>query len=181
MKSIGMNPQTEILQTYDKNGKLSEILPRSVIYAEPRKYFHGVSNIWVVNTKGELLCSKRSVRVKGNPGKWQTFFGGHVQAGETFLQTAQRELFEETNIKGSENNFRLIEKGMNEVHRHFFEGYLYVYKGEVLSFIDGEITETRWMSFEEYNKEKENTPERWCNSCNVIKQKIILEFLKNYL
>lgn len=179
--SFSHNSENETLQTYTKDGKPSEPLPRSLIYAEPRKYFHGVANIWIINSKGELLCSKRSDNVKGNLGKWQTFFGGHVQAGETFLQGAQRELAEETGINGDENNFHLIEKGKNEAHRHFFEGYLYIYKDELLDFIDKEIAEMRWLSFEDYNKEKTDMPDIWCNSCNIEKQKIITELLTRFL
>lgn len=57
---------------------------------------HRVSVIYLLNDKGEILVQKRS------DGRLDHSSAGHVDAGETYLQAAQREVEEELGVKNVE-------------------------------------------------------------------------------
>ncbi len=56
------------------------------------------TNIYVLNSKGEVLCHQRSFDKERLAGIWMTHLGGHVGADETYEENAHRELFEESGI-----------------------------------------------------------------------------------
>lgn len=174
--------QEELLQVYDAEGNVIEPLPRSVVHEKPVKHWHGVVNVWLVNKSGDLMASLRSKTVDGNPGKWQTYFGGHVPAGMTHLEAAAKELNEEVGLNIDLVRINLIDKGKfeNEDHLHFYESYAYLFDGqpEDLNFKDGEIVEAKWMSMNEYEQARTEQPEQWCNACNEKNQELIKEWLK---
>ncbi|MDP3900214.1 MAG: NUDIX domain-containing protein [bacterium] len=173
-------PSDEILECFDEQGNIINSHTRGEIHTEPPCYWHGVVNVWIVNSQLQLLCSKRSEALSGNPGKWQTYFGGHVKAGKTFKEAASLELDEEIGIQVQNSKPHLIDTGKNTPSRHFFESYVYLFEGDVadLKFNDGEITEAKWFDMEEYWKQKQRNPNSWCNSCSLENQKKIREYIK---
>ena len=173
-------PNDEILECFDEKGNRTEPHTRQEIHTEPIKYWHGVANIWIVNPKAQLLCSKRAETLSGNPGKWQTYFGGHVKAGITFQEAAALEMDEEIGLHIEDDGLHFIIKGTHAASKHFFESYVYLFLGDVadLTFNDGEITEVQWMDMDTYWQEKERHPEQWCNSCGPENQEKIKQFLQ---
>ncbi|OGK41700.1 hypothetical protein A2954_07530 [Candidatus Roizmanbacteria bacterium RIFCSPLOWO2_01_FULL_37_12] len=63
------------------------------------KLIHRAIAIVIFNSKGELLMQKRSKSKDTNPGFFSMSAAGHVGKGETYLEAARRELFEELGIK----------------------------------------------------------------------------------
>ena len=174
-------PQDELLQCFDENGNPSEARTRAEVKLEPPRWWYGTARVYVVNDDGQLMVSKRAEGLSGNPGKWQTYFGGHVGAGTTHEETAQRELEEEAGIARQLDDFFFIDKGRNDDKKMFFENYAVRFNGQPseLHFSDGEVTEAKWMSMEEYSDDVKAHPEKWCNSCPPERQKIIREWLAN--
>ncbi len=176
-----MNQIDELLATYDKQGNSIDPLPRSVVHTKPVTHWHGVVNVWLVNRAGQLMVSKRAENVGGNPGKWQTYFGGHVPAGMSYLETAVKELQEEVGLDISADSLHFIDKGQfaNEDHLHFYESYVYLFVGQPndLDFTDNEISEAKWMDMEVYEAARAEHPEQWCNACNPDNQKRIKDWL----
>jgi len=173
-------PNDEMLQCFDENRNVIEPHTREEVHAKPLRYWHGVTNIWIVGPDARLLCSKRSDALKGNPGKWQTYFGGHMKAGTTFRETAHMELDEEIGLTIDDGHLKRIAQGTNEDSKHFFESYAYLYRGDIadLRFNDGEIVEAKWMEMDEYWKQKESHPEEWCNGCTPENQESIKRFVR---
>lgn len=171
--------QDEQLQCFNENGNPSGAQLRTEVKAHPEKYYCGVANIWLVNDLGQLLVSKRSDWVSGNPGKWQTYFGGHVTADMSFKETAVKELEEEAGLNISKNDLFLVSKGKDEAHRRFFESYVLRFNGspEDLSFTDDEIVDAKWMDMDTYWKDRGSNPDMWCNSCRPEQQTIIKEWI----
>jgi isopentenyldiphosphate isomerase len=62
------------------------------------QYWHRATHIWIVNNKNQILCQQRSLSKDANPGKWQSFFGGHLKTGQTYLDNAVEELSEELGL-----------------------------------------------------------------------------------
>ncbi len=53
------------------------------------------------STEAALMLTRRSAQLRNHPGQW-SFPGGRVDPGETLVQTALRELWEEVGIERSE-------------------------------------------------------------------------------
>lgn len=60
--------------------------------------------VWIRNSNGEFLISKRDATKPNSPNMWEAT-GGSVISGETFLDAAIRETEEELGIKLSPNNY----------------------------------------------------------------------------
>lgn len=67
----------------------------------PDGKFHIVANVLSVNPEGKILITKRSPE-KNFGGMWETT-GGAVKSGETPLEAAVRELYEETGLYAEPN------------------------------------------------------------------------------
>lgn len=72
----------------------------------PQGDYHLVVNVWVQNSKGEILLTRRSQN-KGFPNMWECT-GGSALAGDDSLTTAIREVYEETGIKIHAENGTLL-------------------------------------------------------------------------
>lgn len=64
-----------------------------------KQLIHRAIGILIFNKKGQLLLQKRSKNKDLNPGMYTLSASGHVDKGETYYQTAKRELFEELGVK----------------------------------------------------------------------------------
>lgn len=69
--------------------------------------YHLVVHVWMINSRGEFLLTKRSP-IKGFPNMWETT-GGSALAGDDSLTAALREVREETGLTlEAENGSRVI-------------------------------------------------------------------------
>ena len=179
-KQIPNNKPNELLECFDGNGNPIQSKPRQEVHAKPYTIWHGVTVVWMFNNRREILCSKRSNYVEGNPGKWQTYFGGHVKAGDNFLETAMAELKEEIGLKLLPENFVLVDSGKREDVMHVYKMYAILFKNDLskLNFIDGEVAEVKWLSFKDYKKEKNKKPDDWCNSIKLDQYEKAIAALK---
>ena len=86
----------ELWDVYDENRKLTGRLHRR---GDPMKDgdYHLVVHIWMMNSKGEFLLTKRSPD-KGFPNMWEST-GGSALAGDDSLTAALREVKEETGLE----------------------------------------------------------------------------------
>ncbi len=75
---------------------------RELVHAE-KKDWHRVVHVWIINSQGQILCQQRSWKKDGNPGKWQSFFGGHIKSGQTVEDCLKEELLEEVGIDVTKN------------------------------------------------------------------------------
>lgn len=71
--------------------------------------YHLCVEVWVVNSKGNVLIQKRSGSRKVLPGIW-ALTTGSVQAGETSLGGCVREAKEEIGIELNAEDLRLVER-----------------------------------------------------------------------
>lgn len=172
-------PQDELLQCYDENGQPTESRTRAEVKALPPRYRYAVARVWLVNDAGQLMCSKRALTLTGNPGKWQSYFGGHVGAGYSVKDTAIRELSEEAGVSRSSEDLHLIYKGHNQDKMMFFENYAVRFNGQPsdLKFSDGEVTEAKWLDMDKYWQLQADKPDEWCNKCDPEQQQLIRAWL----
>ena len=87
----------ELLDVLDENGnKTGEVEERDEVYR--KGLWHRSSHIWIINDNNELLVQRRNPYKATFPNLWAISVAGHVDSGETSLDTAIRELKEEVNL-----------------------------------------------------------------------------------
>lgn len=130
-------------------------LPRSQVHAEKR--LHRAVSIFVLNGRGELLIHRRSATKDEYPLLFTSSASGHVTAGETYDETAPRELMEELGLAAS---LRLLAKfpasaeTANE-HTAFYEAIT----DDVPVPDPGEIAEVEWRDVDVLAEQIERQPE----------------------
>ena len=102
-----------------------------------------------------------------------------MKAEHGFLETARREISEEIGLFLAPSDFKLVASDKREDFMHVYERYAVLYNGDpsLLNFADEEVIEARWFSFNEYQKNKKEHPENWCNSITDDLYKKALEVL----
>lgn len=97
----------ELLDVLDENGKKTgEVEDRSEIYR--KGLWHRASHIWIINDNNELLVQKRNPYKQTFPNLWAISVAGHVDSGETSLDTAVREVKEELDLDVSSDEFEYL-------------------------------------------------------------------------
>ena len=88
---------TEIWDVYDENRNLTGKLHKR---GEPlaKGEYHLVVHIWVRDSNGKFLITRRAEDKKPFPGCWECT-GGSALAGETSMEAALRETLEETGLQ----------------------------------------------------------------------------------
>ena len=92
-----MNVDQEIYNIVDENDFIIGKASRK--YIHQNKLLHRSIHILVFNSRKELFLQKRAISKDESPGLWDTSTAGHVDARETYLDCAHREIFEELNLK----------------------------------------------------------------------------------
>ncbi len=90
------NPGEEIIQIVDRNNLETEILPRRIM--RQQGLIHRAAYILVFNEQGELFLQKRTATKDLYPSCWDVAAGGVVLAGESYEESAARELVEELGV-----------------------------------------------------------------------------------
>jgi isopentenyldiphosphate isomerase len=85
--------------------------------AHKQGYWHPCVNIWLYNSKGEILIQKRVADKDTFPNLWDVSVAGHIGAGEFPLEAAQRELTEELGLDIPTQEFNFIGT-YNSDHSH---------------------------------------------------------------
>lgn len=162
----------ELLQCFDEYRNPTDVRPRVEVKMKPHCYWYGVTKIWIVNDKNEILCTKRSDFVVAHPGKWQSYVGGHVSAGDTLLSCAVKEIGEEVGILAQESDLTLLDEGRNDENKNFYAFYAMRCDRNIadLQFVDRETAEAKWMSLEKYFAEIAAHPDDWCNGITPERQ-----------
>ena len=165
----------EFLDIVDENDiPTGEVKSRTEVHQD-KKYWHRTVSIWIVNSQGQFLCQQRSWKKDGNPGKWQSYFGGHVKAWQSNMQWCQEELLEEIGIDIRELKEQpvFINKGIGLSNKHFGYYYVLLWNGTLAetTFHDWEVEQAAWMDLSELRSKMEAG-----EFCNEMSEKV-LEYL----
>ncbi len=138
----------ELWDAYDREGKLVEgvILVRDEVI--PKGLYHVVADVFVQHEDGSILLQKRDERKKRYPGFWATGAAGSVLRGESFLDGAKRELYEEVGIKAED-----LEEIYTVFHgESMYKGYLCITNvpKDSVRLQEGETIDYKWVEIEEF-------------------------------
>ncbi len=134
----------ELWDVYDKDRKL---VGKTHVRGVPMKKgeYHLVVFVWVFNSQGQVLLTKRAPEKQSYAGLW-ALTGGSAVAGENSLDAICRELFEETGICAEKEEFHLTESYRRT--GDFCDIYFLRKDVEIsqLTMQPGETCEARWAS-----------------------------------
>lgn len=86
----------EQFDVVDATDRVIAVAARSVVHAQGLR--HRAVSVLVTDRRGHLLIQRRAASKDEYPGRWSPSASGHVTAGETYDETAPRELLEEVGI-----------------------------------------------------------------------------------
>ena len=147
----------EIWELYEADGTLSGVEIERGEAIPDGLYFLAVE-ILVRHIDGDYLLMKRDERKPAFPGYYEASAGGAAQKGESPIEAAKRELYEETGIKSE----TLTEMGYLLYHKMLCYQYVSVNDCDktAITLQEGETVDYRWVSEEEFI--------RFINSGNMI-------------
>ena len=142
---VGLNAGDELVDIVDEFDHVVDSVPRRVMRAERLR--HRAVFIAVVDGMGRLLVHRRSPAKDVWPGWCDIAVGGVVEAGETYLEAAHRELAEEIGVTTE----TLAELDLGESRPYdddqvslLARCYLVTSEGP-FTFDDGEVVEAWWV------------------------------------
>ncbi len=91
------NVSSEPFAVVDERDRVVGSAPRATVHGD--NLLHRAVHILLFNDAGELFLQKRSRQKDRHPLVWDSSAAGHVDAGEEYDQTAQRELREELGVE----------------------------------------------------------------------------------
>ena len=145
--------------------------------------WHRISRIFLINSKGEILIQKRSIKKASLPGRWDQSAAGHVEEGETYEIAADRELKEETGVSGvvlkKIGSFKSQEiDEADKIKNRFNTMYVGTYDGDV-NLDPDEVSETRWIAPAELEVWMEKSPNDFTEGFLLSFRKFVSEWLTN--
>jgi len=91
-----INPAEEMVAIVDRDNRPIGAVTRRIM--RQQQLIHRASYILVFNTAGQLFIQKRTLNKDIYPGYWDLAAGGVVLAGESYEESAHRELREELGL-----------------------------------------------------------------------------------
>lgn len=135
----------EIFDVVDENDRVIGQAPRSEVHA--RGLLHRAASVFVFNRRGQLLLQKRSATKDEFPGCWTSSASGHLSAGESYDESAPREMWEEIGIDAPLEFLHKFVAGPETANEHTV---LYrVVTDDVPKVDPGEIDFVRYFSLDE--------------------------------
>jgi len=129
-----------------------------------------VVQIFLFNTKGDVLIAKRGATAPFFPERWNASTAGHVDVGESYAHAAEREMQEEIGVSG----VSLIEVGKaymeEDIDGWMGKNFCTVYRGRYDGDIDTssiEISEARWIRPDELEAWMAERPDDFTPTCRA--------------
>ena len=158
----------EYVDVLDEKGKKTgQTKPRSAVHRDGD--WHGGADVWLLNSKGELLLQLRSKTKLAFPNYWDISAAGHAVAGDDSITTALKETREELGITLSPEQLELIGQmrmqtilnNGNFINNEFND--IYLARVDITEFHleeNGEVQEVQWVPWQTLQKwVKEQKPD----------------------
>lgn len=148
----------EFWDVYDENKKKTGKTAERGVYEFENGEYHLVVQAIILNTKNEILITKRAPFKKFG-GMWECN-GGSVLRGETSLEGILREVKEELGIEFSKKEAIFLKEVKREMIPANFKD-LWLFKRDIadneITLPDGEATEFKWVNIDEFIKMFDDT------------------------
>ena len=140
-------------------------LPTGIVKPKPDVHrdgdWHRAAHVWIVASDGRVLLQRRALAKLTWPGLWDVSVAGHVSAGESAIDAAIRETFEEIGLRVAPEELAHI--GELRFHCELRDGYVenelhdvYILRRDVdpgsLVLDPLEVAEARLVRFEDLER-----------------------------
>lgn len=171
----------EKLDVYDENrnktGRIIERKEGEILSSD--EYILAIQ-CWIINSNNEILLTKRKT-TKKDGNMWEPT-GGLVQSGENSMDGAKRELKEEIGISVDDNDLILLKTNTEKGNVNVFRD-VYVINKDIqinhLEFIDSEVSDAKYVTFEEFKNMIDIIPNENIKEIKVKKYSILTSKLKS--
>ena len=148
----------ELWDVYNiKREKTGKVIDRDSCELLQDGEYHIVAEAIIINSKQEILLSKRAKSKTKYPLMWECN-GGSVKSGEDTLQAILRELKEEIGI-GLSKDEALFYKTIRDDNAKDFKD-IWIFRKDIdlkeLLFTDNEVIDAKWVSLKEFERMHKN-------------------------
>ena len=147
--------------------------------------WHRAAHVWFVNSSGQILLQKRAKGMENSPGEYDISAAGHLQAGDTSIMGALREVSEELGVNLKESDLIKIGEVTQEqilrngayINKEYNDIYIVHTDIPVKDFIlqESEVDSVKYISIEEFKLLVSET------KINLVRHPDEFEILLNYL
>jgi isopentenyl-diphosphate Delta-isomerase len=134
---------------------------------EEQMDLYRVSALWLTNSKGEVLLSRRALTKSHNPGEWSTAVAGTVEEGETYEENIVKEIKEEIGLElDIKKGAKLLRCSKDRPDNYFCQWYTAKtdIKAKDIVFDEKEVAEVKWFSKEELIKKIKENPKEFADT-----------------
>ena len=144
----------EIFDIYTHEGLYLGTKEKSICHSEKPGFYHKPVWIWIVNSKNDILVQKRSHHKKIHPNELDMSSAGHVVAGETSIQGAIGETYEELGIKTTESDYKFICEYISDKPSEVAQLYLLKLDIDISDLVlqEEKISKVKWLTYENFKK-----------------------------
>ena len=162
----------EIIDIVDLNDKVIKSIDENK--RDKLKDICRASIIIIKNSQDKYLLQLRAVHDKSYPNCWDFSAAGGVDANETYLDGANRELFEEIGIK---TNLTFLIKELyqyKDKSREFMSIYTGTYNGE-FNLNSNEVESVKFFSLEQIKQMIQNNQGKIHPQCSYVFEKYYIK------
>ena len=171
----------EMLDIYTRDGIYLGTKEKSICHGKNPGFYHKPVWVWIINSQKQILVQKKAACKKNQPNKWDMSSAGHVKAGETTVEGAIRETYEELGIKTKEENYKFLFEYIYEPGHEIAQVLLASIDTNEFKLKEDEVSEVKWLNYEEFEELlfSNEFAEHDMEYRNLIKNKIKKEELEN--
>jgi 8-oxo-dGTP pyrophosphatase MutT (NUDIX family) len=128
-----MYDEDELLDLFDKDEKVVGTVERGDYYKNPEKYkdrYLRSAEMFIRNDKGELWIPRRHINKKIAPGGLDYSCGGHIGAGENYIEGLIREAEEELQLTLRPEDVQLLRMFTPNTENRWFRA-VFVYESNI--------------------------------------------------
>lgn len=166
-------PEEKIIIVND-NDEVIGSKERGTLAAED---IYRVSGLWVTNSKGDVLMTKRSLNKKKDPGLWQPAVAGTNDEGETYYSNIIKEAEEEIGMK----NFDLKEGPKRRIKENVSNFFVQWYLAVIDLPLEGfktppdEVIDIKWFDSYVLKEEVTHNPKEYVSTMKYWVELFITE------
>jgi len=135
----------EMLDIVDEADEVVAQATRAAVHAG--NHLHRATHMLLQNSRGQVFVQLRSKTKDMNPGLWDTSAAGHVDAGESYLDCAVRELQEELGVTAQADQLQEFMRVAPSADNGFeFVRVYWVKSDDPITLEPDEIDDGRWLS-----------------------------------